>query len=246
MKSEKSNNDLRIGKLLNLATSLAIVNLALAGCSRPSASETVESEAALDAEVTAEERPYFDAARPFVEAIASRDYARAYEQLSSHAKARMSPNQFVAPDDDATQQRNEAKAVNNPSPEQFAQLMTAVEQKYGSPSKLAELNVFSTNPTVLSGQAKSTEDRLEAMFAIGLMPASIPAGIRKASLRSKLVVELSPQELAETAKAYQMTPEQLKANPDFQPYVTLKTVLVEDSGALRIGYFEFLPPGMFD
>ena len=229
-----------------LAMSITAVAMVISGCSRSTETSNTEAEEALDAEVSAEERPYFDAAKPFVEAIASRDYAKAYEHLSSHAKAKMSPNQFVAPDDDATQNRNEAAAIKNPSPEQFAQMISAAEKEYGKPSKLAELNVFSTNPTVLSGKAKSTEDKLDAMFAIGMMPASIPADIRKASLRSKLIVELSPEQLAETAKAYQMTPEKLKADPEFQPYLTLKTVLVEDSGALKVGYFEFLPPGIFD
>jgi hypothetical protein len=47
-------------------------------------------------EITAADRPYYDAAKPFTEAIAARDYRKAYEYLSSHARARMSPSQFVA------------------------------------------------------------------------------------------------------------------------------------------------------
>jgi hypothetical protein len=71
---------------------------------------------------------------------------------------------------------------------------------------------------VLSGNAKSTEDRLDAMFAIGMMPGTIPPEIRKASVRSKLIVELSPEQLAQDAKAQQVTPQQLKTDPDFKPY----------------------------
>jgi hypothetical protein len=158
----------------------------------------------------------------------------------------MSPSQFVAPDDEATHKKNEASAIQNPSVEQFAQLMSTTESKCGKPAKLVELHVFSTDPVALSGTGTSAEDRMEAMFAIGMMPDLIPAAIRKASLRSKLIVELSPEDLAQTAKAYETTPEQLKADPDFQPYATLKTVLVEEAGSLKVGYFEFLPPGIFD
>ena len=220
--------------------------VAITGCGRKSENSSTEGEASLDADVTAEERPYFDAARPFVEAIAARDYTKAYGFLSTHAKARMSPNQFVPPEDDDIHKKNEASAAQNPSSEQFAQMMSATESEYGKPAKLGELHVFSTDPVALSGKGKSAEEKLDAMFAIGMMPASIPVDIRKASIRSKLIVELSQEKLAEAAKAYETTPEKLKADPDFQPYVTLKVVLVEEAGAFKIGYFEFLPPGIFD
>ena len=83
------------------------------------------------------------------------------------------------------------------------------------------------------------------MFAIGMMLASIPVAIRKASLRSKLIVELSTEQLAESAKALQSTPERLNADSDSQPYITLKMVLLEEAGTPKIGYSEFLPPGIF-
>lgn len=227
---------------------LAVLLCAVASitaCGRKAENSRPEREASLDAEVTAEERPYFDAAKPFVEAIAARDYIKAYGLLSSHAKARMSPNQFVPPEDDAAHKKNEASAVANPSPEQFIQLLSATEMEYGKPAKLGELQVFSTDPVTLSGKGKSAEEKLDAMFAIGMMPDSTPAAIRKASLRSKLIVALSKEQLAETAKALETTPEKLKTDPDFQPYITLKMVLLEESG-FKIGYFEFLPPGIFD
>jgi len=43
-----------------------------------------------------------------------------------------------------------------------------------------------------------------------------------------------------------MTVEKLQSAPDFQPYFNLKVVLVEEDSALRVAYFEFLPPSMFD
>jgi len=226
---------------------IAMVASVVCGCGQQSATVTAEAKvAALDAEVEPAERPYFDAARPFAEAIAARDYSKAYEYLSSHAKARMSPSQFVAPADDATHDRNEKSVSLNAAPEQFARLMSTTEKEYGKPAKLSELGVYSTDRVVLSGKATKTEDKLDAMFAIGMMPDAIPANIRKASLRSKLAVELSSEQLAESAKAQGMTPEQLKADSDFQPFITLKIVLVEEAGAFKVGYFEFLPPGIWD
>jgi hypothetical protein len=245
MKTKLLCERLRGPAVLSLAL-IAAAAIVISGCSQKQDASLANSEEAIDAEVTAEERPYFDAAKPFTEAIAARDYAKAYGYFSSHAKARMSPNQFVPPDGDAAHKKNEAAAIQNPSAEQFAQLMNTTETEYGKPVKLGELNVFSTDPVALSGKGKSAEDKLEAMFAIGMMPDSIPAGIRKASLRSKLIVELSEKDLTETAKLYDTTPQKLKADPDFQPYVTLKMVLVEEANALKVGYFEFLPPGIWD
>ena len=40
--------------------------------------------------------------------------------------------------------------------------------------------------------------------------------------------------------------EALKKDEDFDPYLNLKVVLVEEGGQLKIGYFEFLPPSMLD
>jgi hypothetical protein len=242
----KTNHSLRIvAPLASLL--LVIVALAVQGCSQKS--DVADAKAASDAdtdEISAKDRPYVDAARPFAEAVAARDYKKAYGYLSSHAKAQMSPSQFVAPTDDKTEKKNNAAVSVNPTPEEFARLMGATEKEYGQPAKVAELNVFSTDPVALSGKGKSMEEKLDAMFAIGMMPDSIPITIRKASLRSKLAVELSQEQLAESAKAMGMSPEKLKKDPDFDPYITLKIVLVEDTGSLKVGYFEFLPPGLFD
>ena len=40
--------------------------------------------------------------------------------------------------------------------------------------------------------------------------------------------------------------EDLKKSEDFDPYLNLKIVLVEEGGQLKIAYFEFLPPSMLD
>jgi hypothetical protein len=247
MKFKNFGENRRVSPLTVLVAMVVMIS----GCSQQS-DDVLSVEAkeakppALDADVEAAERPYFEAARPFAAAISARDYAKAYEYLSSQAKGRMSPNQFVAPNDDSAYNKGEAGLRLNVTAEQFASMMSATEKEYGRPAKLSQLDVFSTERVVLSGRATSTEDKLDAMFAIGMMPPSIHPDSRKASLRSKLGVELSPEQLAESAKALQMTVEKLKADPDFQPSITLKVVMVEEAGTLKVGYFEFLPPGIWD
>jgi hypothetical protein len=87
---------------------------------------------------------------------------------------------------------------------------------------------------------------MDSMFAIGAMPDWIPANIRRASLRGQIHTELSPQELAKVAQQEGISVEELKKEEDFDPYLNLKVVLVEEGGQLKIGYFEFLPPSMLD
>jgi hypothetical protein len=84
------------------------------------------------------------------------------------------------------------------------------------------------------------------MFAIGAMPEWIPADIRKASLRGQIATELSPQELQNVAQREGISVEELKKDEDFDPYLNVKLVLVEEGGQLSVGYFEFLPPSIWD
>src|SRR5262245_3796724 len=55
----------------------------------------------LDKDAKPDERKYLLAAKPFFIAIANRKYPDAYALLSSHARARMSFNQFTPADDQA-------------------------------------------------------------------------------------------------------------------------------------------------
>jgi hypothetical protein len=87
---------------------------------------------------------------------------------------------------------------------------------------------------------------VDSMFAIGAMPEWIPADIRKASLRGQIHTELSPQELQNVAQREGISVEELKKNGGLDPYFNIKVVLVEEGGQLKIGYFEFLPPSIWD
>jgi hypothetical protein len=200
----------------------------------------------LDKHAKPDERKYLLAAKPFFVAVANRKYPDAYALLSSHARSRMSLNQFTPAQQDADFQQNESYPFVNITAEQFAYLMQYVEAAHGAPRSPKMLAVFSTDPDVLNRRSKEQFGAVDSMFAIGAMPDWIPAAIRRASLRGQIHTELSAQELEKTAQAQGVSVEELKNDHDFDPYFNLKVVLVEEDGQLKVGYFEFLPPSMMD
>ena len=153
----------------------------------------------LDKDAKPDERKYLLAAKPFFIAVASRKYADAYALLSSHARARMSLEQFTPAQQDSDSQQNQANAFDNVTAEQFAYLMQYVEAAHGAPRAPKMLHVFSTDPDVLNRRSKEQFGAMDSMFAIGAMPEWIPADIRRASLRGQIHTELSPQELEKVA-----------------------------------------------
>ena len=200
----------------------------------------------LDPTAKPDERKYLLAAKPFFIAIANRKYVDAYALLSRYAKARMSFNQFTPAEDNATYQQYEQSPYDNVTAEQFAYLMQYVEAAHGSPRAPKMLHVFSTDPDVLNRRSKEQFGAMDSMFAIGAMPEWIPADIRRASLRGQIHTELSPQELQNVAQREGISVEELKKSEDFDPYLNIKLVLVEEGGQLSVGYFEFLPPSIWD
>lgn len=200
----------------------------------------------LDKDAKPDERKYLVAAKPFFVAVANRRYPDAYALLSSHARARMSFNQFTPAEDQATFQQYESQPYSNVTAEQFAYLMQYVEAARGAPRAPKMLSVFSTDSDVLNRRSKEQFGAMDSMFAIGAMPDWIPAAIRRASLRGQIHTELSPQELQKVAQQQGISMEELKKDENFDPYFNLKVVLVEENGQLRVGYFEFLPPSMMD
>jgi hypothetical protein len=200
----------------------------------------------LDKDAKPDERKYLLAAKPFFIAVASRRYADAYALLSSHARARMSLDQFKPAQQDSDSQQNQSYAFDNVTAEQFAYLMQYVEAAHGAPRAPKMLHVFSTDPDVLNRRSKEQFGAMDSMFAIGAMPEWIPADIRRASLRGQIHTELSPQELQNAAQREGISVEDLKKSEDFDPYFNLKVVLVDEGGQLKVGYFEFLPPSLMD
>jgi hypothetical protein len=124
--------------------------------------------------------------------------------------------------------------------------MQYVEAARGAPRAPKMLHVFSTDPDVLNRRSKEQFGAMDSMFAIGAMPEWIPADIRKASLRGQIQTELSPQELQNAAQREGISVEDLKKSDDFDPYFNVKLILVEEGGQLSVGYFEFLPPSIWD
>ena len=229
-------------KLIIPLCSVAVICAALSGCGlKTEADARAKSSNADESDMSPEERQFVAAAEPFLKAIAARSYDHAYGQLSSHARARMSSAQFVPPDL-PERAPGRPSITLNATAQDFALLMQRVEREHGLPNAVKNAHVFSTDVAVLSGQG----DALESMFAIGGMPSSVPVGIRKASIRCQIGTKLTPEQLKEVAKEAEITPEELLQSADFDPYFNLKLVLVEEAGVLRVGYFEFMPPSMFD
>ncbi|MBI3828305.1 MAG: hypothetical protein HY291_02240 [Planctomycetes bacterium] len=226
---------------------LAVLSLLLAsGCGGGGKKSGAAGTAAeQEDEVKPEEKPFIEAAKPFYTAIAAREYAKAYDLLSSHARARMSVNQFEPNPNDAAFKKNEDNPLKNVTADKFAELAGMFEKAYGKPRAVGHLSVFSTDAAVLARKSKETMGAMDSMFAIGNMPESVPANIRKASLRGQILTNLSQEDLDKAAKAEGLSVEELKKNPDFNPRFMLKVVLVEEGGDLKVGYFECLP-AMFD
>jgi hypothetical protein len=222
---------------------LAALWVTLSSCRERTATEVIAGEReGKEEKVSPQERKFIEGGRPFVNAIAARQYEAAYGLLSSHARARMSVNQFVAATDDNQYKRNEANALTNVKLPEFTNWMAKVEAEHGLPAAVKTIYVFSMDPAALSGRGEA----LDSLFAIGAMPKSVPFDIRRASLRCQVATRLTPVQLQAEAKRVGMTLEELQKNPDFEPYFNLKAVLVEEEGALKVGYFEFLPPSVLD
>src|SRR5262249_15588108 len=159
---------------------------------------------------------------------------------------RMSLEQFKPSEQDSDAQQNQAYVFENVTAEQFVYLMQYVEAARGAPRAPQMPHVSSTHPHVFDRRSKEQFGAIDSMFAIGAMPDWIPADIRKASLRGQIHTELSPQELQNVAQREGISVEQLKKSEDFDPYFNVKLVLVEEGGQLSVGYFEFLPPSIWD
>jgi hypothetical protein len=235
---------------LAIVSAVILLPVLLTGCGKGQEGEkkTVQKseDDFLDKDAKPDERKYLLAAKPFFMAVAGGRYADAYALLSRYAIARMSLEQFKPSEQESDSQQNQAYVFDNVTADQFAYLMQYVEAARGAPRAPKMLHVFSTDPDVLNRRSKEQFGAMDSMFAIGAMPDWIPADIRRASLRGQIHTELSPQELEKVAATEGITVEELKKSEDFDPYFNLKFVLVEEGGQLKVAYFEFLPPSIWD
>ena len=226
---------------LLLAATVALVAAGCGGSKNETPTAAPATAEPTQRQMTPEQQRYVRAAEPFVHALASQKYGEAYALLSSHAKARMTLNQFVAPPDALTLQRNEQSPFTNVTAGNFAELMKKVEELYGMPQSVESLSVFSTDPDVLNRRSPEESGIIESASAIGGMPDSIPAAIRRASVHGQIGTQLTPDHLRHAAMEMDVKPEELQRDPNFKPGFNVKVVLVEEDGQLRVGHFEFLP-----
>jgi hypothetical protein len=222
---------------------LAAAAFLLAGCGKAPSESTASGPDSTEQteELSPAEKAAVSAAQPFLNAIVNGDYPAAYALLSPYAKASMSPGQFVPPPE-KNSAAHETKALTNPSLQDFQGFMAAAVNHYGKPAKILSSNVMSTDPNELAGKGAA----IETAFIIGLMPSSTPVEIRRASVRSQIGVILPPDQLKKIAEERGMTVEELQKDEDSSFYFNLKVVLIEEGGALKVGYFEFTPPSMLD
>ena len=250
-KNRRNANALLSPRRLAILFGAILLSMALTSCGKKNQEgekKTVQKseDDFLDKDAKPDERKYILAAKPFFIAVANRKYADAYALISMYAITRMSLDQFKPAEQDSDSQQNQSYAFDNVTAEQFAYLMQYVEAAHGTPRAPKMLHVFSTDPDVLNRRSKEQFGGMDSMFAIGAMPDWIPADIRRASLRGQIHTELSPQELQNVAQREGISVEDLKKSADFDPYFNLKIVLVEEGGHLKIAYFEFLPPSIWD
>lgn len=231
------------GKFL-LACLAAACWLLAGGCSDPFEAILGPNDV-LDYE-TAEEKAFLLEAKPFFDAIAASDFDQAYDLMSDWGKTDVHPCQFG----DST--KHGKKLSDTPripalSKEQFVEMFRHLPTTFGAPSHIIEMYVYETDPGILSGKSKDKWDQFDMMFAIGAISKQVPAEARVASVRgmigcaaSESYIQLIREECDEDYTLERIIEEGL------EPYFTLKVVLVKDADALRVGYFEIVPPSMLD
>ncbi|MBV9462916.1 MAG: hypothetical protein JO317_01690 [Verrucomicrobiae bacterium] len=84
------------------------------------------------------------------------------------------------------------------------------------------------------------------MMSIGMIPATIAPATRRAALRGHIRFEPTADQLKTAAEQAGQSIEDMKKSEEYDPYFSLKAVLVEENGALKVGYFEFVPRSMLD
>src|SRR5688500_4932766 len=142
--------------LRRVATSVAwlILGIVISGCSKSTTSKKGSSASASDwvdtSEVSPEERTYLEYGRGVVQAVSAQNYESFYGQLSSHARARMSLNQFAPADDEAAFVRQEKQPVKDVALPRFLELMQLAEQRFGRPIAPLNLHVHTTEAAALS------------------------------------------------------------------------------------------------
>ncbi len=94
------------------------------------------------------ERPYIEASKPILEAIAKRDYEKLYTMMSSHAFAKIDSDQF-GPVFDAQGNAKKSETILNMTKEQFLEMMGEMEKRLAVPKEVDHLYVQTIDPNEL-------------------------------------------------------------------------------------------------
>jgi len=192
------------------------------------------------------QKPFLMAAKPFIQAMVSRDYPAAFGHLAPTARQKFSRNQFIPAEDEAESARNDAASIVNPTAEQFVQLMQEVESTYGLPAQL-DPPMVETDPEVLSRR-----DPVLAAYEIGAMPDSIPVDQRKAAVQAWVYCRMSDEQVKQAALEEGIDEAEYRVNMTEAeeggegPYFKIKTVVIDEGAGPVIGYFEIAPPSILD
>src|SRR5436190_20312502 len=134
--NRKSTTALSMACRLTIVTTAILLPVLLTGCGKGQDGEKKTAQKSdddfLNKDAKPDERKYLLAAKPFFLAVANRKYADAYALLSSHARARMSFNQFKPAEKQAAFQKYESNPYMSVTAEQFAYLMQYVEAAHGT------------------------------------------------------------------------------------------------------------------
>ena len=132
------------------------------------------------------------------------------------------------------------------SKEQFVEKMNAIVERAGKFYGMESLYVESTDAGILAGKTRDNWDKLDVMYAIGMMSEKVPTDIRRASVRGMITLEFTPEAAEQLKKQWGVANLDELYEEGEAPYCKLKTVLVEEDGELKVAYFEFVPPSMLD
>jgi hypothetical protein len=159
---------------------------------------------------------------------------------------KLSRNQFAPAEDEQEFAKLEAAATENPTAQQFVELMQVAEAQYGQPARMDPPSV-ETDPEILG-----RKDPLLAAYELGNMPDSIPVAQRKAAVQAWVYCRMSDHQIKEAAQAegideaeYRKALSESEAGGE-GPYFKLKTVVIDDGTGPSVGYFELAPPSILD
>ena len=213
-----------------------------AGVSPADAETDRNADPFADADITPQQRPFAEAARPFIEAVVNREYAIAFDHLVPSAHEKLSRNQFALAENESEYAQNESDPVLNPTVEQFVELMQATEARFGPP-EVIDYVTAETGSDVLS-----RSDPLMAAFELGNMPDTIPLASRRAAVQAWVDVAFSDEEVRALATADGISEQEVRnSRDDYEgPYFKIRTVVVDEGAGPVVGYFEIAPPSIWD